>query len=334
MLKRMVLHTMKKLLALLMAAIMMVGCLVLTSCNDSAKYTVGIIQLAPHDALDAATQGFKDALVAELGEENVTFMYQNAQGEATTCTTIVNDFVTKNVDLIMANATAALQAAANATETIPVVGTSITEYGTALAIKDFTGTVGTNVTGASDLAPLDQQAQMVKDLFPEAKTVALLYCSGEPNSDYQVKAVKCHLEALGFTTEIFPFTDSNDVAAVAAAAAAKDVIYVPTDNTAATCTGAIYGAIGDTPVIAGEEATCKGCGVATLTISYYDLGVATGKMAAKILKEEAKPEDMPIEYAANFAKKYNASRCAELNIDTAALDAAGYTVIAGTEVAD
>jgi len=334
MLKRMVLHTMKKLLALLMAAIMMVGCLVLTSCNDSAKYTVGIIQLAPHDALDAATQGFKDALVAELGEENVTFMYQNAQGEATTCTTIVNDFVTKNVDLIMANATAALQAAANATETIPVVGTSITEYGTALAIKDFTGTVGTNVTGASDLAPLDQQAQMVKDLFPEAKTVALLYCSGEPNSDYQVKAVKGHLEALGFTTEIFPFTDSNDVAAVAAAAAAKDVIYVPTDNTAATCTGAIYGAIGDTPVIAGEEATCKGCGVATLTISYYDLGVATGKMAAKILKEEAKPEDMPIEYAANFAKKYNASRCAELNIDTAALDAAGYTVIAGTEVAD
>jgi len=334
MLKRMVLHTMKKLLALLMAAIMMVGCLVLTSCNDSAKYTVGIIQLAPHDALDAATQGFKDALVAELGEENVTFMYQNAQGEATTCTTIVNDFVTKNVDLIMANATAALQAAANATETIPVVGTSITEYGTALAIKDFTGTVGTNVTGASDLAPLDQQAQMVKDLFPEAKTVALLYCSGEPNSDYQVKAVKGHLEALGFTTEIFPFTDSNDVAAVAAAAAAKDVIYVPTDNTAATCPGAIYGAIGDTPVIAGEEATCKGCGVATLTISYYDLGVATGKMAAKILKEEAKPEDMPIEYAANFAKKYNASRCAELNIDTAALDAAGYTVIAGTEVAD
>jgi len=334
MLKRMVLHTMKKLLALLMAAIMMVGCLVLTSCNDSAKYTVGIIQLAPHDALDAATQGFKDALVAELGEENVTFMYQNAQSEATTCTTIVNDFVTKNVDLIMANATAALQAAANATETIPVVGTSITEYGTALAIKDFTGTVGTNVTGASDLAPLDQQAQMVKDLFPEAKTVALLYCSGEPNSDYQVKAVKGHLEALGFTTEIFPFTDSNDVAAVAAAAAAKDVIYVPTDNTAATCTGAIYGAIGDTPVIAGEEATCKGCGVATLTISYYDLGVATGKMAAKILKEEAKPEDMPIEYAANFAKKYNASRCAELNIDTAALDAAGYTVIAGTEVAD
>ena len=330
--KRTVLHTMKKLLALLMAATMMVGCLALTSCSNTSKYTIGIIQLARHDALDAATQGFKDALIAELGEGNVTFEFQNAQGDATTCTTIVNNFVTKNVDLIMANATAALQAAANATETIPVVGTSITEYGTALSIENFTGTVGTNVTGTSDLAPLDQQAQMVKDLFPEAQTIALLYCSGEPNSDYQVKAVKGHLEALGLTAELFPFADSNDVAAVAAAAAAKDVIYVPTDNTAASCTGAIYGAIGNTPVIAGEEATCKGCGVATLTISYYDLGVATGKMAAKILKGEAKPEDMPVEYAANFTKKYNASRCAELNIDTAALEAAGYAVVEGTEV--
>ncbi len=323
---------MKKLMLLLLAMTLLMGCFALTSCDASGKYTVGIIQLAPHDALDAATKGFQDALVAELGEENVTFVFQNAQGDATTCTTIVNDFVTKNVDLIMANATAALQAAANATETIPVVGTSITAYSVALSLENFNGTVGTNVTGASDLANLKAQAEMIK-LFPDAQSVALLYCSAEPNSDYQVKEVKKHLEDMGYTTELFPFSDSNDVASVAAAAAAKDVIYVPTDNTAASCTGAIYGAIGDTPLIAGEEATCKGCGVVTLTISYYDMGYAAGQMAAKILKGEATPETMPIENVpdAKMAKKYNAARCAELNIDVEALKAAGYVAIDGTE---
>ena len=299
----------------------------LTACGEKAKYTVGICQLAPHPALDAATKGFRDQLEKELGAENITFLEQNAQGEAAVCTTIVNDFVTKKADLILANATPALQAAANATEEIPVLGTSITEYGVALGLKDFKGTVGTNVSGTSDLAPLEDQAQMVKDLFPEAKTVAMLYCSSEANSDYQVKVVKESLEKLGLTVENFPFTDSNDVSAVAAAAAAKDVIYIPTDNTAANCTEAILGAIGTTPVIAGEENICSGCGVATLSIDYYDLGVATGKMAAKILKGEAKVEEMPIEYAETFTKKYNASRCQELNIDTAALEAAGYVAI-------
>ncbi|MBE6637321.1 MAG: ABC transporter substrate-binding protein [Ruminococcaceae bacterium] len=326
---------MKKLMAFLLATALFLGCAVfMTSCNSSSdKYTVGIIQLAPHSALDAATQGFQDALVAELGEDKVSFLFQNAQGEATTCTTIVNDFVTKNVDLIMANATAALQAASNATDDIPVVGTSITAYGVALKLDDFNGTVGTNVTGASDLANLKEQANMIK-LFPDAQTVALLYCSAEPNSDYQVKEVKKYLEEMGYTTELFPFSDSNDVAAVATAASAKDVIYIPTDNTAATCAGAIYGAIGDTPVIAGEEAICKGCGVVTLTISYYDMGYVAGQMAAKILKGEAEPESMPIEIVpdAKQVKKYNATRCAELNIDVAALEAAGFVAIEGTEV--
>ena len=325
---------MKKLLSLTMAILMLAGLsLAMASCGGSGSYTIGICQIQPHVALDAATQGFKDALVAELGEENVTFEFQNAQGDATTCTTIVNNFVTKNVDLIMANATAALQAAANATETIPVVGTSITAYSVALGLENFNGTVGTNVTGAADLANLEKQAKMVKDLCPDAQTVALLYCSAEPNSDYQIKIVKGHLEALGLTTELFPFADSNDVAAVAAAAAANDVIYVPTDNTAASCTGAILGAIGDTPLVAGEEATCKGCGIATLTISYYDMGYVAGKMAAKILKGEAKPEDMPIEIVPDDKQiyKYNAARCAELNIDVEALKAAGYVAIDGTE---
>ncbi len=299
-----------------------------SSCGEKtdAKYTVGICQLAPHDALDAATKGFKEQLKKELGDD-VTFIEKNAQGQAETCTTIINSFVTQKVDLIMANATAALQAAASGTTSIPILGTSITEYGTALGISDFSGTVGGNISGTSDLAPLDQQAQMIKDLFPDAQTVGLLYCSSEPNSDYQVKVVKEELQKLGYTCQNFAFTDSNDVTAVSAAAAACDVIYVPTDNTAANCTGAILGAIGDTPLIAGEKGICSGCGVATLSIDYYDLGVATAKMAAKILKGEANISEMKIEYSETFTKMYNPVRCAELNIDTAALEAAGYIAI-------
>ncbi len=321
---------MKKLWIMLLTASLLLSCAVgFASCGDTSKqkYKVGICQLIKHEALDAATKGFRDQLVAELGEDKVEFLEQNAQGEATVCTTIITDFVNKKVDLILANATPALQAAAEGTDTIPVLGTSITEYGTALSISNFNGTVGGNISGTSDLAPLDQQAQMVKDLFPEAKSVALLYCSSEANSAYQVKVVKEELEKLGLSCENFSFSDSNDVATIAAAAAAKDVIYIPTDNTAASCTGTILGAIGDTPIIAGEEAICRGCGVATLTISYYDLGVATGKMAAKILRGEAKISEMKIEYAATFTKKFNAARCADLGIDTAALEAAGYVAI-------
>ena len=281
---------MKKILSIFMSvAIVFTMCLAFASCGDK-KYNVGICQLMPHDALDAATKGFKEALTKELGEDNVTFLEQNAQGDSTACTTIVNDFVTKNVDLIMANATPALQAAANGTETIPVLGTSVTEYGTALGIDDFNGLVGNNVSGTSDLAPLDQQAEMITTIFPDAKKVGLLYCSAEANSAYQVKKVREYLEAKGITCTDYQFSDSNDVASVSkAAAAASDVIYIPTDNTAANCTEAINGAVlpTKTPIIAGEEGICKGCGVATLSISYYDLGVKTGEMAAKILKGEA-----------------------------------------------
>jgi putative ABC transport system substrate-binding protein len=169
---------------------------------------------------------------------------------------------------------------------------------------------------------------MILDLFPEAKTVAMLYCMAEENSKYQVKVVTEYLQKNGITVIDKAFTDSNDVNSVAAAAAAEaDVIYVPTDNKAADCAEAIGGIIGDTPLIAGEEGICKGAGVATLTISYYDLGVATGKMAAKILKGEAKIEEMKIEYSKTFTKKYNKARCNQLGIDTAALEALGYVAI-------
>ncbi|MBQ7309394.1 MAG: ABC transporter substrate-binding protein [Clostridia bacterium] len=318
----------KRILMLALAAAMV---LALVSCGTTSEkdtYTVGICQLLPHPALDAATEGFMEALKAELGEDKVTFLNENAGNEANVCTTIITNLVNKKVDLILANATPALTAAVNGTDTIPVLGTSITEYGTALGIDDFDGTVGSNVSGTSDLAPLDQQAQMILDLFPEAKTVAMLYCMGEPNSKYQVKVITDILQKAGLTVIDKAFTDSNDVSVVAAAAAKEaDVIYVPTDNTAAGCAQTIGGVIGKTPLIAGEEGICSGCGVATLTISYYDLGVATGKMAAKILKGEADISEMPIEYAAQFTKKYNPQICADLGIDTAALEAQGYIAI-------
>lgn len=321
---------MKKILSVIMAVVLIASMsLFLTSCS-SKTYTVGICQQTPHVALDSATQGFKDALIEALGEDNVTFLEQNAQGDPTACTTIVNDFVTKNVDLILGNGTNALQAAANGTETIPVLGTSVTEYGSALGIEDFDGLVGTNVSGTSDLAPLDQQAAIITELFPDTKTVGLLYCSAEPNSAYQVKVVREYLEAADIICTEFPFADSNDIASVAkAAAAASDVIYIPTDNTAATCTEAINGAVlpTGTPIICGDEGICSGCGIATLCINYYDLGVTTGKMAAKILKGEAEISEMEIVYSEKFSKVYNKTNCEELNVDIAALEAAGYTAI-------
>lgn len=322
---------MKKILSVVMAlALAFTACAALTSCGSST-YTVGICQQMPHEALDAATQGFKDALTAELGADSVTFIEQNAQGDSTACTTIVNDFVTKNVDLILANATNALQAAANGTTTIPVLGTSVTEYGTALGIENFDGLVGSNVSGTSDLAPLDEQASIITELFPDTKTVGMLYCSAEANSAYQVKVVKEYLEGKGITCTDFPFADSNDIAAVSkAAAAACDVLYIPTDNTAASFTESINGAVlpTGTPIVGGDEGICKGCGVATLCISYYDLGEATGKMAAKVLTGKEKIEEMEIAYSEKFSKVYNKTICEELGIDIAKLEEAGYTAIA------
>ncbi|MEE0914041.1 MAG: ABC transporter substrate-binding protein [Ruminococcus sp.] len=287
-----------------------------SSSSEAGKvYNIGICQLVTHDALDAATEGFKEAVIEGLGEENVNFIEQNAAGDNNTCTTIVNDFVSKDVDLIMANATGALQAAANSTVDIPILGTSITEYGVALEIDDFTGTVGGNISGTSDLAPLEDQAQMIIDLVPDAKTVGLLYCSAEPNSSYQVKVVREYLEGKGLTVKDYAFSASSDVAQVAEAAAAEsDAIYIPTDNTAASCTETINNVVlpTKTPIIAGEAGICTGCGVATLSISYKELGRKTGEMAVAILKGEKNISEMPIEYDDSPVKKYNKTICDEL----------------------
>ncbi len=308
---------MKRIIALTLIALMLLG---MTACGstaaDDGKYTVGICQLVQHDALDAATLGFKEALTEKLGDK-VVFDEKNASGDPANCTTIVNGFVSNSVDLIMANATAPLQAAASATNTIPVLGTSVTDYASALEIDGWTGTVGTNVSGTSDLAPLTEQAAMVKELFPDAKNVGLLYCLAEANSQYQVDEITKELTALGFTCTPFGFTDTNDVASVAqAACAASDVIYIPTDNTAASNTEAIANIVlpEKVPVIAGEAGLCKGCGVATLSIDYYDLGYQTGLMAAKILTGEADISTMAVEYAPQVTKMYHAANCEALGI--------------------
>ena len=307
----------RKILAIILAALMMLP--LLASCDTAkgdGKYVIGICQLTEHPALDAATQGFMDSVKEVLGEDNVTFNFQSAQGDSNTCSTICNQFVSDDVDLILANATPALQAAAAATNEIPILGTSVTEYGVALEIEDFTGTVGGNISGTSDLAPLDQQADMLVEWFPEAKNVGLLYCSAEANSKYQVDEVQKYLEAKGITVKQYTFADSNDIAAVCQTAANEnDVLYVPTDNAVADNTGIIDNICrpAGVPVIAGEEGICGGCGVATLSISYYDLGKTTGEMAVKILKGEADISEMKIEYT-DVTKKYNADICAALNI--------------------
>ena len=311
---------MKKILAIILITTMIIsGALSLVACNDNnvnQKYTVGVCQLVQHDSLDQATQGFIDALVAELGEENVEIDVQNAAGDTNVCNTIITSFVSKNVDLIMANATPVLQAAYNATTTIPILGTSITEYGVALGTTLTNDVVGGNVSGTSDLANLEDQAQMILEILPEVKVVGITYCSAEANSLYQVQKVTEYLENHGVTVNAYPFADSNDISAVVTAACAQcDALYIPTDNTAASCAEIIGNIVREakTPVFTGEENTARVCGVASLTISYYDLGVTTGKMAAKILKGEADISTMKIEYAP-ATKKYNKDMCDYLGI--------------------
>ncbi|MDO4336648.1 MAG: ABC transporter substrate-binding protein [Eubacteriales bacterium] len=308
----------KKKVFLLFASIILAGNLgaAVVQAQDKPTYTVGICQFMQHQALDASTKGFKDALTEKFGEQ-VVFEEQNAQGDYATCTTVVNDLVAKDVDLILANATAALQAAATATSEIPILGTSVTEYGAALQLKDFDGTVGGNISGTSDLAPLDEQAAVVKELFPDAEKVGLLYCSGEPNSQYQIEVVQKELEALGYTCEPYTFADSNDISSVTMKAASQsDVIYIPTDNTAASNAELIANiCIPDkVPVVAGDEHTCQLCGVASFSVDYYDLGYTTGEMAARILADGEDISSMPIEYASDFTRRYQAENCEKLGI--------------------
>ena len=284
--------------------------------TDGKVYNIGICQLVEHEALDAATQGFQDALKDKLGD-NVKFDLQNAQGEQTTAATICNGFVSDGVDLILANATSPLQSAAAATTSIPILGTSVTDYATALEISDWSGATGRNISGTSDLAPIEEQEAMLKELFPDVKQVGLLYCSAEANSLYQIQLFEAALDKDGIAYKEYAIADTNEVQSVTTAAAEEcDVLYIPTDNTLASVTETVYNVVAPAkvPVIAGEEGICNGCGVATLSISYYDLGYATGEMAYEILAEGADITTMDVRYAPNVTKKYNAKICEELGI--------------------
>lgn len=319
---------MKKAHKLISAVLVSTMVLSMTACGSGEKtYKVGILQQLEHPALDQATQGFQDALTKLMGD-SVTFDVQNAQGEQANCSSIATTFVSNNYDLILANATTALQASAAATSTIPVLGTSVTDYATALDIDDWTGATGKNISGTSDLAPLDQQEDMLVELFPDAKNVGILYCSAEPNSVYQATEFGKYLDEDGISHKEYTVADSNDIASVVQSAVSEvDVIYIPTDNTMAGNTEAIDNITrpAGIPVIAGEEGICSGCGVATLSISYYDIGYKAGEMAYDILVNGKDISTMDIEYAPNVTKEYNADICSDLGItvpdDYVAIDA-------------
>lgn len=331
---------MKKTLIVTLCVILVLAISLFAACDpqgikvnpDKQHYVVGICQLVQHDALDDATEGFIDALTAELEKEGrtVEFDTQNANNEPTMCSTIISTFVSKNVDLIMANATSPLQAAAAATSSIPVLGTSVTDYATALEIENWTGVVGNNISGTSDLAPLDRQADMITELFPDTQKVAILYCSGEPNSKYQATEMAKYLAEKDIETKEFSFADTNDVTSVTQNACEyADVIYVPTDNTAASNTEAITNVVlpAGVPVVAGEKGICTGCGVATLSISYYDIGYQTGVMAAQVLLGKEDITKMAIATAPEVTKLYNERNCETLGVTVPE----GYSVISGTE---
>ena len=308
---------MKRIVAIVLAVLML---LALTACGgtaDDGKYVVGICQYMPHDSLDQATQGFKDAVVEALGKDKVIFKEQDAAGELSTCSIIMDGFLAENVDLIMANATPALFAAVSATDEVPILGTSVTDYAAALGMAEWNGIVGNNVSGTSDLGPLDEQAAIIQDLFPDAATVGLLYCSAEPNSVYQIEVMEEYLTQMGYTCERFVFNDANDLHSVTqAAVGVVDVMYMPTDNVAANYPETIGNVLlpAEIPLVTGESNSCRVAGVATVSIDYYDLGYITGVMAAKVLTGEADISRMPIAYAEDATKLYNAELCEKLGI--------------------
>lgn len=313
----------KKFLAAAAACLMVAG---LAACGnepstpsnpDEKVFQIGIVQLVEHPALDEATRGFQEFLTEKLGDK-VQFNVQNAQGEQTNCTTIVNQFVSSKVDLIMANATNAVKAAREATSDIPIVGTSVTDY-------VFSGLVasneapGANVTGASDMNPVNVQVQLMKTLCPEVKTVGIVINSGEENSAIQAEEAKTAFEAEGFTVKIYSVADTNEIQTVVTAACNEvDAFYEPTDNLIAAnvpTMSNITTAAGK-PVICGEGGMCESGFLATYAISYYELGRAAGEQAFNILVNGADPATTPIFFfdVSQLTLVVNEQNAAELGI--------------------
>ena len=300
---------MKKVLALVLALSMVLACACAAAAEDKV-YHVGILQLVQHNALDAATQGFMDTLTEKLGDK-VVFDPQNAQGDIPACSVIATTFANNAYDLIMANATPAVQACVAATDSIPIVGTSVTDYGAALSNPEMDPAAGTgiNVTGASDGVDAQLYVDMVLELVPEAKTIAVLYCSAEANSQIQVEQFVAALPE-GVTANVVTFADSNDLQmAVTSAVEGADAMYIPTDNTAASNMTIISNVTqpAGLPVICGEENMMSVGGMATVSISYYDIGVLAAEQAYEILVNGADPAAIPIAYSSNPVKEYNAA---------------------------
>ena len=301
---------MKKILSLVLV-IALCACTSLVSCGESTDFTVGICQLMEHESLDKATNGFIDALTAELEKagKTVTFNTQVA-GEPNLCTTVINTFTAKNVDLIMANATPALLAAANATTSIPVLGTSVTDYA-----DTFSGNIPENVTGTSDAVPFDEQARMMISTLGliEGDKVGVIYCTNESNSLIQYNAVKALFEAEGIVVEAYTFSETTELQAITSAAAtACKAIYVPSDNTVADNDSIVGTICSEKKVPVYTSYGGKIC-YASLAIDYYQLGAETGKMAAKILLGEATPADFEIATLAPSVT-YNQELCDALGI--------------------
>ena len=279
---------------------------------DEKVFQIGIVQLAEHPAMDEATRGFKEFLTEKLGDK-VQFSVQNAQGEQTNCTTIVNQFVSSKVDLIMANATNAVKAAREATSDIPVVGTSVTDYVS-------TGLVASNeAPGASDMNPVTVQVDLMKTLCPEVKTVGIVINSGEENSAIQAEEAKTAFEAEGFAVKIYSVADTNEIQTVVTAACNEvDAFYEPTDNLIASnvpTMSNITTAAGK-PVICGEGGMCNSGFLATYAISYYELGRAAGEQAFNILVNGADPATTPIFFfdVSNLSLVINEQVAADLGI--------------------
>lgn len=303
---------MKRLLLVLCLLLTLVGC----SNGGNAK-RVGVIQFVKHDALDLATQGFVEVVDGEFGEG--TCDVQIGGGDASTCNVTISSFVSENYDLILCNATPALQVASKATKSIPILGTSVTEYGIALGIENFNGKTGINISGTSDLAPLDKQAEIFKELLPNIKTIALLYCTNEANSNYQIEKVEKYLNDLGYVTKRYGFSEMQYLAStVEAACLENDAMYIPTDNACADDEGIIAKQANNTntPIVCGEKSILENCGgLATLSIDYFELGKITGEMAVRVLKGEEKIENMKIEDYPNPVKMISKSKAEKFGID-------------------
>lgn len=300
---------------MLISIISIMGC-GKTTTEEDKTITIGICQLTEHDALDEATRGFVDAIKQELGDK-VVVNVQIAEGTVESCREITDKFVTDGVDLIMANATPALQAATESTGTIPIVATSVTDYSTALGIRKWSGITGINATGTSDLAPIAEQAEIIYEIVPDAENIGILYCLAESNSVYQAETMAAELESRGANCRLYTVKSADEIEAVAGKAAAEnDALYMPTDNTLASRAEELKKIFVEAkiPVIAGEEGLCK-AGVATLSISYYNIGFNAGLMAADIIKNNSEPGLMEIKYADEYVKKYNPENAAALNLD-------------------